>query len=322
MKTFKWAIVGTGHIANCFAESFAYSSGGVCAAVVSREIERAKIFSKKYSIPSAYDNLSEMLDKEMPDIVYIATPNNTHFDLAKQALEAGVNLLCEKPFVETSARLQELLDMAKSKNLFVLEGLWTRFFPASIKAREWIGAGKIGKVLAVRAAFDVKPDVSKWQAWKLTKAASGGAMRDVGVYPLAFALMAFPRMPSKIFSELSFNGEVDVGAQMMFAYPQKETAFLSASFNMFGNHLGVIMGELGRIEVGPDFWHPKYAKFVDNDGRETLFDAPAQSHGFEFEITHVNECLAAKFKESPFFTWKESELLCELVEKILKEQKN
>lgn len=315
----KWAMAGTGHIAGCFAQSFPLSSGGELAAVSSRSAGRAESFAALHGIPRSYGDFGEMLSAERPDIVYIATPNDTHFRLAMRALESGCSVLCEKPMPDSTAQLEALISAAEKGGRFLMEGMWTRCFPAMAQARKWLAEGRIGRVLSARAAFDVKPDPASWQMWKTSPEHSAGALRDVGVYPAAFAMCAFPEMPERIFSSLSLRGGVDSSAQMMLRYRGGGVAFLSGSFDMEGEHGGVFMGELGRIEVGPPFWRPHSAVLVENSGARTVFDFPFESHGFQFEITRVNECLASGLKENPDFSWNDSRILCSITDFVRRE---
>lgn len=120
----------------------------------------------RYGCDTVYTELAEMLQNARPDIVYIAIPNDCHFSYIMTVLEAGIPVLSEKPMVDNRRQLDAVLAKAREKDVFLMEGMWTRCFPAVRQARSWIAEGKIGKPLTVKSGFDIKPDVSDWQPWK------------------------------------------------------------------------------------------------------------------------------------------------------------
>ena len=200
-----------------------------------------------------------------------------------------------------------------------MEGMWTRCFPAVRKAAEWIREGKIGEPLSVRSGFDIKPDAGDWQPWKGGIRHAGGALRDVGIYALAMAYMVFPDGPETVYSVMKSNGEVDESFHMMMAYEDGKTAFLSGAFNQISDHWTEIIGDKGRIVIGPEFWHPKTAVLTWNDGTEETFQKDYPASGFQYEIQTVQECLKKGQKECPYFTLDESGKISDMIEKTRKE---
>ncbi len=319
MSETRWAIAGTGYIANEFASGIQEAEDAVLAAVVSRNEETGRGFADKYHCKKVYTDLKTMLDSETVDVVYIAIPNDCHYSYIMTVLEAGVSVLCEKPMVDNRRQLDKVLAKAEEKQVFLMEGMWTRCFPAVVKARDWLKKGKIGEVLAVRSGFDIKPDVNDWQPWKGGIRHAGGALRDVGIYALAMAYMAFPKDPETVYSTMKSNGEVDESFHMMMTYGEGKTAFLSGAFDQVSTPQTEITGEKGRILIGPQFWHPTRASLLLNNGEAEEFVQEYPASGFQYEIQAVQDCIHSGKTECPHFTWEETVKICDMIEKTRKE---
>ena len=252
-------------------------------------------------------------------MVYIATPNDCHFEAIGQALEAGVPVLSEKPMVDNVRQLRIVFDKAREKDLFLTEGMWTRCFPAVRQAAKWIAEGRIGRPRTVRASFDIATDPDDWQVWKGGIAHAGGALRDVGIYSLAMAGLAFPEVPERIFTAVKTNGEVDHCFRMLADYGEGRTALLGGAFDQAGETQAEIVGEKGRIVLGPLLWKPDTAQLEENDGSVETFHEPYPASGFQFEIRMVQECLRTGKKECPYYTWEEIERIAGIIERTRKE---
>ena len=201
MDKIKWAVVGTGYIANEFGKGLMEVKDAILQAVVSRNEASGHKYAQTYQGQSVYTDFDEMLEKESVDIVYVAIPNDCHFEYIMKAFDKGIPVLSEKPTVDNQKQLDQVLGKAKEKDLFFMEGMWTRCFPAVRTARKWLEEGKIGAPLTVRASFDIKPALEEWQPWKGGRTHAAGALRDVGIYSLAMAFMVFPEGPKDIHSD-------------------------------------------------------------------------------------------------------------------------
>ena len=314
MNKIRWAIVGTGYIANSFAQGMQIVEDAFLAAVVSRNMESAKAFAAQYGGEKAYSDYETMLKEIKPDVVYLAIPNDLHYNYILKALDSGVNVLSEKPMVDNMVQWEVVHAKAAEKGLFIMEGMWTRCFPVVRKVREWIAAGKIGDPLTVNVCFDIKPDYSDWQTWKAGIAHSGGALRDVGIYSLGVANMVFPGVPEKIASAMHSNGEVDDACRLLLDYGNGRTAFAGGAFNQDSDHTARIVGSEGRIDFGPEFWHPVEAVLNRNDGGSERFEMPFEASGFQYEIMAVQDALRAGKRECAHFTHAESRLIAGIIE--------
>ncbi len=314
MDNFKWAIVGTGYIANRFAEGLSEVKDGELSAVISRHEDTGKAFAEKHGAGKIYTDYDEFLEHEKPDAVYIGNPNDCHYSYIMKALERGLNVLSEKPMVDNEIQLREVILKAEEKDVFLMEGMWTRCFPAVKQARKWISEGYIGKPLTLNAAFDIKTVEDDWQPWKGGIAHAAGSLRDVGIYSLAMAYLAFPQDPVNVVSTFKSNGEVDECFRMMLDYGDGKVAMLGGAFNQQGSDMAEIIGEKGRIIIGPEFWHPTTAEMYLNDGGMMAFDQEYPATGFQFEIEAVQTAIRAGRKECSDFTHEESVKIGRLIE--------
>lgn len=329
MKNIKWAILGTGYIADSFANAMNLAMPGEGvekAAVCGTSLEKARAFGEKYGFASFYNDFDQMLQETVPDVVYIAVPNMLHHQFVMKALERGVHVLCEKPMADNVKQLQEMIDKAKEKDVFLMEGMWTRCFPVVRKVCEWLAAGSIGTVKSVRADFGLKA-VEGWQGWKASASYAGGALRDVGIYALAWAFLAYNgEVPSKIHSAYRLKNGADYHSELLLIYPQERTAYLTGSFEMVTDHTVTIYGERGVITAGPKLWCPKNAQLFTFHPNEEFNREKAESFeddylcsGMQYEITHVNECIRSGKRESPYFSLEESIALGRLIDSLRKE---
>lgn len=326
MEKFRWGIIGTGYIAGNFAESMGCVANAEKVGVVGTSMQKSEAFASKFGFAKNYESAEEMFRSTALDAVYIAVPNNLHYEYVMAALDAGINVLCEKPMPDNVKQLTEMIAKAKQKDLFLMEGLWTRCFPAIRKAKQWLDEGAIGKVIAVHAGFGLKALEEGWQPWKRNVQSSAGAIRDVGIYPLSIAFLAFGRPPEKCVSSYILEGGTDMHEEMMLQYDGGGSAFLSSSFFMTTEHHAMIYGERGAIRLGEKFWSPNHAelfKYSDTDVF-TLelaedFDGSYESKGMQFEIMHVQDCIASGKKESPYFPLSESMEICKVIDGFRKE---
>ena len=313
MGSFKWGIVGTGYIAGSFAEGLALVEGAEKAAVVGSSPEKARDFARKHGINASFNTLDDMLAQARPDIVYIATPNNLHFEQVMKALDAGANVLCEKPMPDNVKQLNAMVAKAREKNVFLMEGLWTRCFPAVRKARQWLDEGRIGKVRSVHAGFGLKALEEGWQPWKRRVESSAGAIRDVGIYVLATAFFPFGRGPESFTSSFILEEGTDMHAEMLLQFSGGGSALLTSSFLMTTEHHAMIYGETGAIRLGERVWCPQKAELMQYSDTDVFklepveaFEERQESEGFQFEIAHVQDCIEAGKKESDYYSLAES----------------
>jgi len=302
MKKAKWGIISTGWISHMFVDGALKASNAEIVAVASRNLETAQKFAKEYGIPQAYGTYEEMLEKSGIDIAYIGTPNTCHLENVLMCLDAGVGVLCEKPLGTNERETRMMVDKAREKNLFFMEAMWTRFFPAMVQAKKWIAEGRIGKPITVNSSFGINnSDKTQWR-WNVN--AAGGALMDLGIYGLAFAMdiLGLP-VDHQSFCEM-YKG-IDCANNIILKHADACFSHTSSSFYVkYSNH-GTIFGEKGSIFLGRDFWRPTVAKLFTDKGDmfanelEEVYEAPYESTGYQFEAEAVSGYVMEGLKEAP-----------------------
>lgn len=289
-KTIGWGILATGTIAHKFCEGLKHLGDAEIVAVASRTPEKAQAFREKYGIRRAYGSYEDLVKDPEVDIVYIATPHPFHFDAAMLCLRAGKPVLCEKPITLNAREAEALIAYAREKRLFLMEAMWTRYLPAIVKVREWLGSGLIGEVRFLKADFGYR---CAWdpQGRLLNPALGGGALLDVGIYPVSFASMVFGMQPQTIKS-LAHIGETRVDEQFaaLFGYEGGKLAALSGALRTDFVNDAVIMGTKGRIHI-PDFFFAKTATLHLDSGKEEVFGPEFEGNGYQYEAAEAIRCL-------------------------------
>lgn len=292
----KWGIIGPGAIANAFAKEVKNSQGGKVIAVFGRNEERAKNFSEKYNIEKYYSDVNKFLSDDNIDAVYIATPHNYHMEYAIKCIKAKKHILCEKPFSYNYKTSKEVLDLAKENNVFIMEALWTLFLSAINKAKTWIKENKIGKVKLITANFGFKSeeDVNS----RLYNAdLAGGALLDVGIYPILFSNFIMNDIPKEIkATAVMTRTGVDETDVINLKYKDGALASLTCSIAAETDNTAVIYGEKGKIVI-PTFWMAKEAYLYSYESEEKFEDKYNEA-GYKYEIIEANKCMVNNSLES------------------------
>ncbi len=199
----KWGILATGTIARKFADTVNHMDPEAekLIACASRNLEHGKAFAEKYGIPKVYGSYGEMMTDSEVEAVYIATPNNLHYENCRMCLEAGKHVLCEKPFTLSTEQAQELFDLAEEKGLFIMEAFWIRFLPAYDKLRAMLRDGVIGEVNRITSQFGFVAEGARRER-KFKSELGGGALLDIGIYNLGFFHMITETAPEGFQSEV------------------------------------------------------------------------------------------------------------------------
>lgn len=297
MSIINWGIIATGNIAHSFASDFKYSHGGRLLAVASRSISKATDFCEKYKIKKAYGSYEELFSDPEIDAVYIATPHNAHFKNASDALKSGKAVLCEKPITINPSECQQLIEISKSTNIYLMEAMWTYFLPPVLKMKKWITERRIGKVIHVKAEFGFKADYEA-NGRLFSPDLAGGALLDIGIYPIALTCLVYQAIPNQILvsSTMAATG-VDYEETMIFEY-DGAIANLTASLKFKMPNEAVIIGEYGYIKI-PDFFMARECYLYNND-HELLehFTDDRLGTGYNYQVDAVNRDLHAGKKQS------------------------
>ena len=296
MSDIRWGIVGAGRIAHTFAKDMPATRTGVIQAVAARSGDSARSFADQYGIPVAHEGYEALYADPEVDAIYIATPHNFHLAQASDAMRAGKAVLCEKPITVNAPECRQLIDVAEQTSSYLMEAMWTWFLPAIRQAKEWVDAGRIGKLVRVQSDFGY-PQAYDPNGRLYSTELAGGCLLDLGVYPVAFTALFTNADPLnvEVVSRHAPNG-VDDDIAATFEYPDI-VATLGASFRAKLKNWGYVIGEEGYIAI-PNFWCATECQLWVLDDMVDRFVDDRETNGFNFQIDAVNQDLANHRKES------------------------
>lgn len=314
MRKVKWGILGAGIVVDRWIKGAMQLDDMEIVAIASRTRETAEKQAEKWNIPKVmtYD---EMVNCPEIEIVYIPVPHTAHKELAIKAMNMGKHVLVEKPATVNAGEFQELIDCAKKNNVFMMEAVWTRFFPVVKKAIEIVKSGKIGDIRTIESTFSFR--VADGDTSRLTDPEkAGGSLLDTGVYNLHFCHMMYEKAPVRIIGLASmdtdeYHIQVDEQAAYIGQYDKGELAVLMSGIRTETFHTAYVYGTKGSITV-PMFWKPtKIEVFVD--GETEVIEMPVsqkiaeiEDEGYQYQIASVNEYIREGLKESPLVPWEAS----------------
>jgi len=300
----RWGILSTGWIAESFVHGLRQLPDAELAAVGSRSVEAAQAFADRFGFARAHGTWQALAADPEVDVIYVATPHHAHFDATMTCLQAGKAALTEKPFTLDRATSETLVETARSNGVFLMEAMWMRCIPAIRRIAGLISDGVIGDVVNVQADFGLQGPVDESHRLR-NRALGGGALLDLGVYPVTFAHL-FLGAPSSVqaWAQLTAGG-VDENTGLVLGYDSGATAVLSCSLTGDTSRRGVITGRLGRIEVPREFYHPRGFAVVRGGDVEQV-DVPYEGHGYHFEAEEVQRCLREGLLESPLIPHSET----------------
>ena len=315
MKPIRWGILSTGKIAASLAETLKKHKGAELLAVGSRQKKSAEQFGRQFDIPRRYANYQDLVNDPDVDVVYVATPHNLHHQNTLIALEAGKHVLCEKSFALNAAQSREMIAAARRKKLFLMEAMWMRFIPATIKLLELLKKGTIGEVRALRAEFGIDPGVGP-EHRLLNLNLAGGSLLDVGVYPVALAHLVFGR-PQSVATRAHIGPTgVDEQAGMVFGYPGGRIASLLTAVTTAMTQTAFIYGTKGYIQIHPFFWHSKRLTVYRKNRPPQAVPAPYSGTGYQFEVEEVMRSIRAGKLQSDLWPLSETLAVMETMDTI------
>jgi predicted dehydrogenase len=256
-RPIRWGILGTGAIARKFAADLLRLPGAELAAVGSRTTEAAERFGAEFAIPRRHGSYAGLAADPEVDVVYVATTNQLHREEALLCLDHGKAVLCEKPFALNLAEAEAMAARARHRGLFLMEAMWTRFFPAIGRLEELLQEGAIGELRQLDARFGFRAPAEP-HGRLFDPALGGGALLDVGVYPVALAQLLFGREPARI-AALAHHGPtgVDEQAGILCLYDRGELATLACAIRTQARNEAALYGTSGMIRLPDPFWRPE-----------------------------------------------------------------
>ena len=314
-KTIKWGILGLGNIAHKFALDLALVPQSELVAVASRSLVKAKDFANSIPQDPKYQlgSYEALFENDEVEVIYIATPHHAHKKWAIEAMKHGKHVLCEKPVGINKGEVADMIACARENDVFLMEGLWSRFNPALLKMKEVIDGGLIGEVKFIQAdfAFNAMGRSLESRVWNPKLA--GGTLLDIGIYPIFLSYWLLG-LPEKISAEAHFHPlGVDQQLSMLFTYPDAY-ANLHSSFTCESEMQATIGGTKGHILIHPR-WHETNGFTVVTDER-TDVEEITKGKGYTHEIEEVHRVLGSGALQSPYWSWENSLDLIGLMDEV------
>lgn len=311
----KLGILGAGGIASTMAKTVAGMKDVEAYAVAARDLGRAQVFAQKYEVKKAYGSYEEMLADDEVELVYIATPHSHHYLHAKMCLEAGKNVLCEKAFTVNAEQAQKLFDLAKEKKLLITEAIWTRYMPSRKMINDIIESGVIGEVTAVTA--NLSYTVSHVERIRKPELA-GGALLDVGVYPINFASMVLGDKVKDVKATAIFQNGVDILDSIAMVFEGDRMATLQCGAREISDRMGSIFGTRGYMQV-QNINNPEKITVFDTEHKEvTSYVVPEQISGYEYEVESCMKAIQEGKLECPEMPHAETIRIMKILDDIRK----
>ena len=304
MSVFSWGIIGTGGIAQAFAADIQHLDGHKVGAVGSRTFSNADKFSDHYGAV-AYGSYAELVADSAIDAVYVATPHPAHKENVIAALNAGKPVLCEKPFAVNARQAQEMVDAAAENNVALMEAMWSRFLPHYAQVRGIIASGVLGKILTIHA--DHGQRLADQNIPRLVEPSlAGGALLDLGIYPVSFAHMILGN-PTKITASgvLTEKG-VDGQTSMIFDYTDGAQAVLNTTMIEQTPCRAVVAGSNGWLEIDRVFYSPTNMKVTFFDGTVKHYPNTYIGHGIREQAEVFKQLVLSGKQQSEVLNWKDT----------------
>jgi predicted dehydrogenase len=303
--TVRWGIISTGRIAKDFARALKDTPGAVLSAVASRSLDAAQAFASEFGVETAYGSYEQLVDAPDVDLVYIGTPHPMHAQNALMALHAGKGVLCEKAFTVNRHEAEEVVALARAKQLFLMEAMWSRYLPGLAEVKRIIASGEIGQVHQVVADFGFKADAGP-EHRLFNPQLGGGALLDLGIYPLSIsAALLGPVESVRAQAELGATG-VDVQTGFTLKHRGGGMSVCSCSLVARTPCELTVSGEFGHVRMNTRFHHAESITVVKADGTSRTVATPFLGNGYVHEAIEAQRCWRAGLIESPAMTLDET----------------
>ncbi|WP_294956729.1 Gfo/Idh/MocA family oxidoreductase [uncultured Flavobacterium sp.] len=313
-RNIKWGIVGLGNIASQFASDLLLIENAELTAVASRDFVKAEEFGAKFNALRMYNSYDMLFEDSEVEIVYIATPHNSHAELAIKALENGKHVLCEKPMSLSYEDAKRMIEASRKHNRFFMEAFWTRFIPSMQDVLQKINDGAIGNINYIKADFAFHGSETENKRL-FDKELGGGALFDIGVYPLFLSYIVLGKPKEILAKAIKHKNDIDLQTSMILLYETAQSV-LHASIVSESDMKAIISGTKGRIELNePWFIADGYSLFA-NEEKEATFILPALGKGYSHEIMECQNCILHNHIESKLWSHQNSLDLSGIVEEI------
>ena len=310
----RFGILATGKIARGFVAALDHVPDAEAVAVGARRLESAQQFAATFGVGTAHGSYAELVADPDVDVVYVASPHALHHEHVLLALEAGKPVLCEKAFTLTEQQAAELVDEATARGLFLMEAMWMRCHPLVRRLQQLLGTGALGSVRQLRADLGFRVDAPPTDRL-LDPTLGGGALLDMGIYPLTFARL-FLGEPDRVAAAATLAPTgIDLDVVLGLTHADGAVAALTASMTAPTPRSASIATDLGRFDIPEPFHHPSSATWVNGEHTETISE-PVLGTGLAHEAVEVVRCLRAGEVESPLVPHAETLAVMRLMDRI------
>lgn len=288
----RWGILGTGGIARSFTSDLLLTGHSVTA-VGSRSQESADAFAAQFGIEHAHPSYEALVESDEVDVIYVSTPHPFHAANATLALNAGKHVLVEKPFTLNEAEARAVVELAAEKGLVVLEAMWTRWLPHMVRIRELIASGALGELRSLIADHDQKLPTNPEHRLQNPEL-GGGALLDLGIYPVSFAWDLFGAPASTYALSSPTATGVDGNDAIIFGYPGGEKAVINTVLDAAGPNTAVVVGTEARIEIAPVWYTPTSFELIAPDATVLeRFEVTVEGRGMQFQADELERIVAS-----------------------------
>lgn len=310
----RFGIIGAGGISRKFIQDIKHASNATLVAIASRNIDKANTYKKEYDIPYAFGSYEELVKSDLIDAVYIATPHSHHLQHIKLALLNNKHVLCEKPITVNKTQLEEAIDLAKSKNLLLMEAMWSLFLPSNMKLKDYIRKHQDFTEMHLNFGYKLDPSYPK-EGRLLNINLAGGTTLDLGVYPVSIMKYLTDKEIESISADAVFQYGVDMDMRVVVTFTDKTKAYLHASILENLDWKSYIIYKDKTIEV-PSIHHA--SKFIV-DGKD--FEFPYKGDGFTDQIESFSQTLIEGKTENHIMTYKRNLEVMDILDIIRKKIK-
>ncbi|GAA1678372.1 Gfo/Idh/MocA family oxidoreductase [Microbacterium lacus] len=315
MTGLRWGILATGGIAHAFASDLR-TAGLTLTAVGSRSAESGERFAREFDVPRVHSSYVDLVSDPDVDIVYVSTPHPMHADNAILALENGKHVLVEKPFTLNGAEAARVQDVARRTGLLAMEAMWTRYLPHMLRVRELVQEGALGDIRALTADHTQK--ISTDPAHRLNDIAlGGGALLDLGIYPISFAwdILGAPTSVTAA-ANLGATG-VDDEVATIFTHERGAVSTSLSASHAAGPNTASIIGTEARIDIDRVWYTPTSFRLVSPDGTvQESFESDIEGRGMQFQALAAERYVASGANDSDILPLSETVAIMDTLDEV------
>lgn len=315
MKIYNWGILGPGRIARKFASDLKLLPNAHLHAVASNSPERAESFAREFGIKKTYNSYKALAEDPDIDIIYVATLHTGHYRDSLLCLNHGKHVQCEKPVAINQAQFEQIVKLAKQKNVFFMEALWTRFTPSFMKCIELLNSGEIGDLRIINADFCINPPYSD-QSRLFNPNMGGGSLLDIGIYPVFLALEC-AGTPHTIKAAATIdNNSIDTICSVIMQHEKGVHSLLYSSSTTNARIEAMLSGSKGTLKLNKCFHVPTTLELLHDGKKPVNFTFEEKGFGYLYEAAEVMRCCDQGLQESPLWSWEKSRRLISTLDNI------